>query len=802
MNNKDLKHMKSDKEKNLPINSLGILETLNKHLEDYLNLLAQNLTTERLSQLILKEFIDVSNFFITICDQEYNKVQTSKNFDFTAIHSLHYLLPELFKDTMLIHRDVLLQVHISQNKKQESLVDDKAVSHHLNESKAILEKAIKSLVQKISAERNPLQHTDKKRKKLVSKAKHQQNPWEIYKNQFLTIQNQAKEIEKSTQSLSDVILIFKDIKNHTQNICSTLINELESSKQTIAMVMDSVQNLDEPVKTSDTISLIEDILDDLDLKNPQQESYAFDIESKIAALKENNIPVASEDGLLLIKKINFNKSAKKWLNYMLLPDLIELWQNRVNLIAFYKHSLLNLKSSLTLLKNNNTLQTLPSQVQSLQNLLQSVNTNEKLQRKIISQVQENLNSDFLVTNIYDTEDFLKVSLQSSITQLTSSKNNFFLDVKKRIKDLQSFFSTRYEISTVKSPFKKLENASKCIEYRTFKASNVHYDTLFLNKNFIGDLFLVPRESEKQKLQETLNLWKKGHSKAILVVGNNLSGKSTFIESVAKDYFDKQSIVLEVDSTISVEGRKFKTTKNLAEALQHIKKHTYNFKPLLVIDNLELWRDKNHSFLDNVRAAIEFAESESDQVFVIMTTSNAMQSHLDKRLPFSHSFSSIIDVNKAKVDEIYKAILLRHGASHRNLVNEKGLPLLNKQLELYVQKLCRDYDYNMGEVLQAWTYAITTADDNNVVYKEKEYEFEDFFNNEEIIILKYVLLYKHINEIVLKTFLGKRYDSSFKSGLKRLTNTKVFLRNPEGNLVLNPVLYHNIREILKYRGVLN
>ncbi len=802
MNNKDLKHMKSDKEKNLPINSLDVLETLNKHLEDYLNLLKQSLTTERLSLLILNEFMEVSNFFFTIGDQEYNKTRTDKNLDLTTTYILNYLLPESFKDTMLIHRDVLLQLQISQNKKQESLVDDKAVRHHLKESKAILEKAINSFVQKISAEFNPIQQTDKKRKKLVSKAKHQQNPWAVYKNQFLTIQNQAKEIEKSTQSLSDIILVFKDIKNHTQNICTRLTNELESSKKTISMVMNSVQNLDEPVKTADTISLIEDILADLDVTNPEQETYAFDIELKIAALKENNIPVASEDGLLLIKKIDFNKSTKKWLNYMLLPDLIELWQNRANLVAFYKHNLLNLKSSLTLLKNNKTLETLPSQIQSIENLLRSANTNEKLQRKIIGQVQRKFDNEFLVTNIYDTEDFLKVSLQSSISQLTSSKDNFFIDVERKIKNILSFFSTKYEISTIDDPFKKLEESSKCLEYRTLKASNIHYDTLFLNKNFIGDLFLIPRETEKQKLQESLNLWKKGHSKAVLVVGDNLSGKSTFIESVAKDYFDKQSIVLEIDSTISVEGRKFTTTKNLAEALQHIKKHTYNFRPLLVIDNLELWRDKNHSLLDNIRAAIEFVESESDQVFVIMTTSNAMQAHLDKRLPFSHSFSSIIDVNKAKFDQIYKAILLRHGASHRSLVTEKGLPLLNKPLELYVQKLCKNYDYNMGEVLQAWTYAITTADDNKVVYEEKEYEFEDFFTTEEIIILKYVLLYKHINEIVLKNFLGKRYGSSYKSGLKRLINTKVFLRNPEGNLVLNPVLYHNIREILKYRGVLN
>ncbi|PKQ60842.1 hypothetical protein BZG02_17720 [Labilibaculum filiforme] len=792
----------SDIKKDLEENSLGVLEALKLRLEDYLNLLDKSLESESLSRLILVQFIDLCNFFITISDQESQKKRGDKNFDFAGSYILNYVLPELFKDRMLIHRDVLLQLQISKIKKQESLVEVKSILDHFNWSKAILQQAIQSFIQNIEAEKNAFQKPDRKRKKLVSKAVHQQNPWNIYKKQFLTIQNQAREIEKSTAVLSEIVLVFKDVKSHTQGICTTLTDELEISKQTIAKLIDSVKNLNEHVKISDAISLIETILDKLDVTNPQQETYAFEIEAKLAVLKEQSIPVASEDGLLLIKKIDFNKATKKWLNYVLLPDLIELWQNRVNLLAFYKHSLLNLKSSLTLLKNNKTLETLPSQIQSLQNLLHSANTNENLQQRIINEVQEKFNIDFLVANIYRSEDFLKVSLQSSFTQLTSTKNNYLIELRRKLKTAFAFFSTKYEISTSDNPLRKLENSSRCIEYRTLKATNIHYDTLFLNKNFIGNLFLVPRETERLKLMETINLWKKGHSKAVLVVGNNLSGKSTFIESVANDHFKKQSIILEANSTIKVEGRKFATSKNLIEALQYIKKNTYNSRPLLVIDNLELWRDKNNNLLDNVRAAIQFVESESNNFFVVITTSKAMQLHLDRRLPFSRSFSSIIDVNKAKTDEIYKAILLRHDASHRNLVTENGLPLANKQLELIVQKLCRSYDNNIGEVLQAWTYAITTADDDKVVFEEKEYEFEDFFTPEEAIILKYVLLYKHINEVILKNFLGKRYDSSYKSGLRRLTNTKVFLRNSEGNLILNQVLYHNIHEILKYRGVLN
>lgn len=791
--------MKSDIEKKQPISTLEILK---EQLDTYANQLNEIQKAENLSSLVCKEFLDLSNSYISVSDHHYNELNTSQELDFNAVYILNYVLPEFFKDVMLIHRDVLLQLQIARSKKLECQIDEDAVALHFLDSKNILLKALNFFTIKMSEEQNAAQQTDKKRRKIFAKVKHLENPWGIYKSQFLTIQNQLQTIVNSTQTLLDVILVFEDIKNHTRTICSSVLNEVESSKQSVTTIIDSILNVNASSKISNIISLIDNIFSELDLSTPQQEAYTLAVESKINALSEQNLPVASEDGLLLTKKIDFNKSVKKWLDYKLLPLLIELWNNRVSLVSFYKHNLLNLKSSLILVKNNDPLNTLSSQTIALQNVLHSLEANEAQQQKTYAQIQENLNHDLLATNIYSNEDFLKVSLQSSLSQFKSSKSNVLNTLRKKTSSLLSSFNKKYEISTSDNPQKKLETSVKCIDYRIFEESNTHYNSLFLNKNFIGDLFLVPREAEKQKLLESLNLWKEGYSKAVLVLGDDLSGKSTFLESIAKEYFDKQTIVLEANSTISVEGRKFNTSKNLAEALQHIKKNIYNSRPLIIIDNLELWRDKDHSLLDNIHSAIQFIESESNNVFVMMATSDAMRTHLDKRLPFTHLFSSIIDVNKAKFEEIYKAILLRHGASHRSLVSESGISLSNKHIELNVQRLCKYFDYNMGEVLQAWTYGVNLTDDNKVIYLEEDYKFEDFFTDEEVIILKYVLLYKYTNEIILKNFLGKRYDSIYKSSLRRLINTKVFLRNAEGNLLLNPSLYHDIREILKYRGVLN
>ena len=260
-------------------------------------------------------------------------------------------------------------------------------------------------------------------------------------------------------------------------------------------------------------------------------------------------------------------------------------------------------------------------------------------------------------------------------------------------------------------------------------------------------------------------------------------------------------MLHRNDSVTYNGRKFTTTTDLEDALQHIKKGLDGNRTLLTIDNLELWQDATNSLLDNVRALIRFIENESDEVLVIITTTHQMKRHLDRRLRFSAIFTNKLNLNKATFEEIYKAIILRHGASHKILVGPKLSLLSNSEIEKEITKLVKTYDYNIGQVLQAWTYGTTMIEDNKVMYMPEYFPFGDFFTAEEIIILKYVLLYRMVNEMTIKNFVGERFDLYYKSALKRLINTKVLLRQDAGFLELNKTIHYDIKQLLIYKGTL-
>ena len=236
-----------------------------------------------------------------------------------------------------------------------------------------------------------------------------------------------------------------------------------------------------------------------------------------------------------------------------------------------------------------------------------------------------------------------------------------------MKNLFVDLGSKYEEANLQSNQKRLETSLECIRYRMFKESNTSYDSLFRNKIFIGDLFLVNREEEEATFAQSLDQWKAGFNQSALIVGKHLSGKSTFTEYIAKQNFGRHVIKLAVTGSITVEGRKLKTNYNLGETLKFIKNNLYHSKPLIIIDDIETWRNEEHSLLDNVRAVIKYIESESDNVYVMVTTSKAMQDHLDSRLSFTNSFSTVINIDKSTSEEIYQAVLLRHGASHKDLI---------------------------------------------------------------------------------------------------------------------------------------
>ncbi len=787
------------KNQSLAVSDLFTSKMFLKQLEEYLETLSTLDSREGLKKHIREDFIGLSNYYIAIGNQEFERVDDSLNID--EVYLLHFAFPETFKDVFLLHRDVILQLQIAVAKELEGNTDGASAKNHLDHSIKMLIEATQYSINHVNEERRAIYNSEKGNKKLLNSIKHKDNAWPIYKKQFKDIAIQIKEINESHSSVNRTIKSLKSINLHT---IDTVFVNTNASQTIIKRLGETIKSINKMESTNDITKLITWIdCNIIESSNDQEQSdFTKILEEKVKTLTATNIPVDTENGILLARQIDFNKAVKKWFDFEIIPLFIDLWEQIKTMETFFNHSLLNLKSSLLVEKSNDTLDALPSQLQTLKSVHQTLTKSDEVLHKIAKEIVSKIEQKLQASQIYSNKEFLEVSIQSSLYQFANNQGNIFTNAKNKITKKITSINSKYENGALFSNLSKVDQSISCISHRMFKEVNAHYDTLFLNKNFIGDLFLIPRKLQKFAFAKAKTDWDNGFNKAVIINGAPLSGTSTFLQTVAQEYFKKNTVFLTVDTVIPFEGRKIQTTRNLNDALKDIKKNLSGSKPLLVIDTLELWQDEKQSLLENTRALLRFIESESDNVMVVVSISRQMQKQLDRRIRFTDGFSTTITLDKASFEEIYKGFLMRHGASHKILVSEKKEILSNKRIESNLLKLARDCQYNIGEVLQSWTYGTTIIENNQVIYEYKRLSFKDFFIAEELIILKFVFLNKETNELRLITYFGTQFETKYKSSLKRMINLKVLLRNQQAKLYINPVVINDIKDILIYRGTLS
>ncbi|MGJ8744389.1 hypothetical protein [Polaribacter sp.] len=763
----------------------NILKTFQEDLQTYTKKLDTIHNRIELKSYIAHEFKAFIECFIVFGD-EISTTSSNAN----DIYMVNYVLSEGFKIVALLHRDVFLELNKVSISNQENQLTENQIYNHYTSSKTILEKKLVDFNNLIVLDKNATNNTNAVYKKNAQKISLQKNPWDIYKSQYKTIINQLKEIDIQKVLAFETIVTFNNLKQVVIDITTNhnlLVNEMEKIENHIFNnTKDSLDHdrlytyVDEQLAVKTTIE-------------NKHFTFSETVNNQINQLQKLAIPISAKGGLLSVREIELKKITQKWFDYQILPEFMDLVNIETSLISKFNLSLLNLKNSLQYSKEKQEDVKIDTILSTLSHLKEDVKK-IKESGKIISQSLINkVNTKLLVTHLIQGKDFLDVTLNSS---LHIERNSIIKKIKDVFKERTLYFNSQYKKSLQYEALSNMELSTQCISHRMFQNKNTHYDSLFLNKQFIGDLFLIPRKSQEHKMKQIVAHWNEGFHKSVLITGDRLSGRSTFLDYCAKKFFGKDIVVLQPNSDATIDGRKFNTTNDLKEALLYIKNNNgKSTRPIILIDDLELWRDDKFSFLYNIKALVNFIETTSDETFVMASTTNIMLDHLNNRMNFSDAFSRVININEADEDEIINAILLRHGAAHRDLFSEDLEVISENKIRRLSLKLCKNNAYNFGNTLQSWTFHTSVQDDEKVVFKESFYEFLDFFTAQEIIILKQVLVFKFISEFSIKNVTTTSFDAEFKSALRRLVNVKVLLRDLNGSLYLNPVVVNDVARIV-------
>jgi len=721
---------------------------------------------------------------------------------------INYLWIEDAKSFMLLWRNIMLEQQKAKILELDGKIRKSALLQLRTDSKEILRAAATELQSAFNKDLNKLKGLSKESKKQIKQWKFQQNPWSIYRQQIKQLAEQCGESEVQQNGLQNTATGFQEIHQLIKQTIDSCQEELEQLKvfaqQTASYIEEHIESKPGKVATHLT-ELGETTKIEAHLNNFNQ-----NLDEKISNLAAKmRVPIDTKGGMVQFKETSFKKNARQWLDSEIIPVLYEIWELTEGAEHSMKMSLVNVKNRAILLSNevregreiqlDKDLYSQPLEAlqKKVDNWLQDIDGLEKI-------IEERLQDNFYVAKIYDVEKaFLPISLQSTLGQFTIGQNKLIIkQAQSQLSKRTSFIRRFRDTVTEEESLSPSEKIVRTIEDRSVEAENNQYTSIFQTKGYIGESFWIGRANELQRIQNLIDQWNKGYRGAVVIAGERLSGKSLFGEVIANKYFSKNIIRLLPNTNMKTSGRKWTTTYDLKQALDFIKKNELHNRSLVWIDDLELWQTATIPLSQNVRHLLSHIDNHATQLFYMVSMNKWVAAHLNKTNNIQNSFQATINLDKMSIPEIQQAILIRHGATHKVLVDEQGEEVASEAFDKMTATICRSAQGNIGEALDRWAASIHKLDEEKVVHRSlADYLLPDFLTPDTALLLASIIKEKRTNEYRLRRIFGIAFKEKYSNILQRLLSTGILIRKMDGMLEINDAIVNDLARLLSRKKYL-
>ncbi|MGK0363248.1 MAG: hypothetical protein ACI85O_000292 [Saprospiraceae bacterium] len=744
---------------------------------------------------------------LSIGDEAYAQAEIFETEKNTSIEStvsflLTFKWAEIAKSFLILWRNILFEQEKAQVLLLTCRIDEDAIQDLRNRSEAMLLEALNELKLLVGTEYQAAENSEKQREKILEPLFLQTNPWPTYQQQIKEIEGQGTILQERQKSMLFVVKEFDKIEALVRKTVINCQSEISESEMSLDEIIDYVnENSDEnPGKIVTHLEVLE--------KNILTHDHASDFTAILTKETQNlptesMIPVAIYGSMIELKDINFRKNTRQWLDSEILPLLYEVWEVTEGIRTGLKMSLLNIRNRALLLDNEKkeigeSKITTEDLCRPLQLFKETSRDKKKICAELYELIDQRLKAQFDAALIYSVPDkFLEIPLQSTINNLVFSQNEFFTRIKNWwFKQLNTVRILRTNVKR-EDALSISEKVVRYLENRAPDIVNNQYSGIFLTKGYIGESFRVGREEEVKRMEQLIEHWKMGYRGAVILTGQRFSGKTLFGDLTSNLFFENNTIRLHPDSEIEVLGRRFNTKRKLISALDFIKKYTLQSQSLIWLDNLELWSSADFTLSENVRALQQFIDDYSGRIFIVVSMSNALKAHLDKTHDLDRFFQAEINMDRMPKDDIARAIAIRHGATHKKIINDEQEEISLQVFTKLTDTIFRISEGNIGEALSNWSNSLEKISEKEVkLHGNPNYDLPDFITSDTAVLLSTILLKKRTNEYDLVRLFGPSFSKKYGNILQRLLSLGLLKRHLDGKLEITETAVNDIGRLLE------
>ena len=703
------------------------------------------------------------------------------------------------KNFLILWRDILLEGTKAYHYYQDGKVDHISIKRMLDQAKAILSECILSLRAVYPNQKSKIGSNEDVIKDQVLAWEKQINPWEHYSHQIKSISEQSRNISNLSNQLSRSNNGF----NHIKKVLHSYIDKHRSNMSEISscseMALDSVNDIDiDEVQINKKVQEIEGIhktLNQLFVDNHHLEQIEKVIEEMA---DEIEVPIYSDNGMLNVKKLSLKKSTQQWLESEIYLTLYEVEEVEDQLKNKLKMILVNIQNHMALLKNDaseNKGALLTHAIEKFKGEYRTIATkHSQLIKRATIKLDENLN----ISELFNEERlFLPLSAQPTLGRLDLRRTKLR---HKLSKWAQSTFSAYNGLRKKAESERKLSASEKLVRYvdsRQFSEDNRQYINIFLVKGYIGESFVIGRQEELEHFRSIYNKWLQGYRGSVVITGQRFSGKTLFAEYANIKVIDGKAIQLIPNKEYEINGRVYTATHDLKSTLSNITKHSYDTKPTVIIDDIEVWYNKEITLATNVRALSKIIDRYSSKIFFVVTMSNWLQAKMNRVFGLDRVFQADINLDRMSLEEIRQVISIRQGATHKDLLNKEQVRISAAEFEKITKRIHQNVDGNVGDALSKWAADTKFHDSNSVMMIDRPfYSIPDIDHKDTLLLLETVMMARKTNEYYLNQYFGTAFKSTYSTLLQRLVNVGLITRNVDNLIQINPKVVNDIGRLLE------
>lgn len=708
------------------------------------------------------------------------------------------------KNFLILWRDVLLEGTKAYHYAQDGKVDHISIKRMLDQSKAMFSDCIQSLRSVYRDQRATLGSNQEVITAQVKDWEKQINPWEHYSQQIKSISEQSRNISNLSNQLGRSNGGFSRIKKVLHSYIDKHKANMSEISSCSEMALDSINDIDiDEVQINKKVQEIEGIhktLNQLFVDNHHLEQIEKITEDMAAEIE---VPINSDNGLLNVKKLSLKKATQQWLESEIYLTLYEVEEVEDQLKNKLKMILVNIQNHMALLKNDsseNKSALLSHAIEKFKGEYKTIAIkHSQLIRKASLKVDNNLN----ISELFNEQRlFLPLTFQPTLGKIDLRRNKLRHKFSNWMKTTFSAYNGLRKKAESERNLSASEKLVRYVDSRQFAADNRQYINIFLVKGYIGESFVIGRQEELEHFRNIYNNWLEGYRGSVVITGQRFSGKTLFAEYANIKVIDGKAIQLAPSKEYEINGRTYTATHDLKLTLSNITKHSYDTKPTVIIDDIEVWYNKEISLASNIRALSKIIDRYSSKIFFVVTMSNWLQAKMNNVFGLDRVFQADINLDRMTLEEIRQVISIRQGATHKELLNKEEKRISAAEFDKITKRLHQNVDGNVGDALSKWAAATQYHDSNSVIMLDRPfYSIPDIDHKDTLLLLETVMMARKTNEYYLNKYFGSAFKSTYSTLLQRLVNVGLITRNVDNLIQINPKVVNDIGKLLENKHYL-